>query len=460
VTLRARLTLASGLAVFVALALASAVIYVVVRNQQLDQIDSSLRARVPVISAVAPLDQFRPGAIAVEGTNLGAAGGYSQFVNVNGAPLLPEGEHTNIPFDARTLAVARGEHGPFASDATVGGTHIRIYTASAGPGTGLAVQVVRPLTEMDHLLNHLLLVLALITAGGALLAALLGRMAARATLAPVSRLTEAAEHVAATRDLASRIEAPGPDEIGRLGAAFNEMMAALAAATEAQRQLVADASHELRTPLTSLRTNVEVLAGGRLPQAERDRLLADVRSQLVELSALVGDMIDLARGAETEAEVSDVRLDEVAADAVRRAERDRPRVRFVTDLQPTVVRGAPVRLDRAIFNLLDNAAKWSPSGGVVEVVVRDGTVIVRDHGPGIPEDDLPHVFNRFYRATTARGLPGSGLGLAIVRQVAESHGGAISVANAEGGGAELRLRLPVAETPGEPSASPRAAGVA
>ena len=457
-TLRARLTLASGLAVFVALAVASAVIYVVVRDQELDQIDSSLQARVPVISGVVPLDPFNPGTIAVEGTNLGAAGGYSQFVDLNGATALPKGEHTSIPIDARTLAVARGERGPFLTDMTVAGTHVRVYTAWAG--SGFAVQIVRPLTETDHLLNHLLLVLALITAGGALLAGLLGRMAARATLAPVSRLTEAAEHVAATRDLASRIEAPGPDEIGRLGAAFNEMMAALAAATEAQRQLVADASHELRTPLTSLRTNVEVLAGGRLPEAERDRVLADVRSQLVELTALVGDIIDLARGTETEAEVTDVRLDEVAAGAVRRAERDRPRLRLVTDLQPTVVRGAPVRLDRAISNLLDNAAKWSPPGGAVEVTVRDGCVVVRDHGPGIAEEDLPHVFDRFYRATAARGLPGSGLGLAIVRQVAGSHGGTVTAANAEGGGAELRLQLPLAEETGEAASSPEAAAPA
>jgi two-component system, OmpR family, sensor histidine kinase MprB len=448
VTLRARLTLASGVAVFVALAVASAVIYVVVRNQELDSVNSSLNDRFRAISAaISPADTFGAGLLPPSASNLAMSSGYYQLVDTNGGAWLPRGATGTLPVDAETLAVARDDHPAYITDMTVGGVHVRVLTAYAG--FGLAAQVERPLTETDHLLDRLLLVLALITAGGAILAGLLGRMAARATLAPVRRLTEAAEHVAATRDLASRIEAPGPDEIGRLGAAFNEMMAALAAATEAQRQLVADASHELRTPLTSLRTNVEVLAGGRLPEGERDRVLADVRSQLVELTALVSDIIDLARGTETEADVTDVRLDEVTAGAVRRAERDRPRLRVVTDLQPTVVRGAPVRLDRAISNLLDNAAKWSPPAGVVEVTVRDGSVVVRDHGPGIPEADLAHVFDRFYRATAARGLPGSGLGLAIVRQVAGSHGGTVTAANAEGGGAELRLQLPLAEDTGE-----------
>jgi two-component system sensor histidine kinase MprB len=443
VTLRARLTLASGLAVFVALALASAVIYLVVRNQELDSVNRSLNDRLNAISAAVPAAvDFGSGQLPLSGSNFSVSSGYYQLVDGNGDVARPRGTEGTLPADAQTLAVARNQHGSYISDMTLDGIHMRVLTAYAG--SGWAAQIERPLTETDHLLDRLLLVLGLVTAGGALLAGLLGRLAARATLAPVSRLTEAAEHVAATRDLASRIEAPGPDEIGRLGAAFNEMMAALAAATEAQRQLVADASHELRTPLTSLRTNVEVLAQGRLPEAERDRVLVDVRSQLVELTALVGDIIDLARGTETEADVADVRLDELAAAAVRRAERDRPAVRFVTDLQPTVVHGAPVRLDRAISNLIDNAAKWSPPGGVVEVVVHDGTVTVRDHGPGIPEADLPHVFDRFYRATTARGLPGSGLGLAIVRQVAGSHGGTVSATNAPGGGAELRLELPAA----------------
>jgi two-component system sensor histidine kinase MprB len=225
------------------------------------------------------------------------------------------------------------------------------------------------------------------------------------------------------------------------------MLEALADARRAQRRLVADASHELRTPLTSLRTNLEVLgAEHALAPTDRERLRTDVVAQLEELSVLVGDLIDLAREEEPreDAALQDVRLDELVAHAVARARRHAPVVSFVSDLEPCLVRGAPERLDRAVANLLDNAAKWSPPGATVEVRVRDGAVTVRDHGPGIAAEDLPFVFDRFYRAADARGRAGSGLGLAIVRQVAEAHGGEVSAAPADGGGALLCLRLPLA----------------
>ena len=220
------------------------------------------------------------------------------------------------------------------------------------------------------------------------------------------------------------------------------MLAALEDSARAQRQLVSDASHELRTPLTSLRTNIEVLASDRLlPPGERERLLNDVIEQLGEMTTLISELIDLARGEQQTAEPEDVRLDLVAADAVERARRNRPSVEFVTDLQESVVHGVPSTIERAVANLLDNAAKWSSAGGDVEVGVRDGTVTVRDHGPGIDEEDLPYVFDRFYRARAARGLPGSGLGLAIVRQVAEAHGGTVVAERADGGGTRIVLRL-------------------
>ena len=205
------------------------------------------------------------------------------------------------------------------------------------------------------------------------------------------------------------------------------MLGALEESDRAQRQLVADASHELRTPLTSLRTNIEVLASDRqLPPGERERLLSDVVEQLGEMTTLISELIELARGEQHRVEPEDVRLDLVAAGAVERTRRNRPGVEFRTDLA-RVARSteSPETLDRALGNLLDNAAKWSPPGGEVEVSVRDGEVTVRDHGPGIDEEDLPYVFDRFYRAPSARGLPGSGLGLAIVRQVAQAHGGTV-----------------------------------
>ena len=256
----------------------------------------------------------------------------------------------------------------------------------------------------------------------------------------MSELTGTVEHVAATRDLSQRIAVGGHDEVARLAQRFNEMLAALEASLQAQQQLVADASHELRTPLTSLRTNIEVLARPDVPGEERGQILADARVQLEELTLLVGDLVELAREGEPEAVAEDVRLDRLVEEAVDRA-RTHGGVRFVTSLEPTVVRGVPTKLGRAVSNLLDNAAKWSPPGAEVEVGVRDGEVTVRDHGPGIDPSDLPHVFDRFYRAPSARRLPGSGLGLAIVRQVADLHQGSVTAEPAEGGGTLFRLRL-------------------
>ena len=232
---------------------------------------------------------------------------------------------------------------------------------------------------------------------------------------------------------------------GRPAAAFNGMLTALEDSRQAQRRLVTDASHELRTPLTSLRTNLEVLGRpGALPEADRERLRADLVAQIEELGELVGDLIELARDGEPNGEPHEpLRLDELVGAAVERAQRHAPAVHFASDLEPSEVTGARSRLDRAVANLLDNAAKWSRPGGTVEVVLRDGELTVRDHGPGIADDDLPHVFDRFYRSTAARGRAGSGLGLAIVRHVAEGHGGSVRAEAADGGGALLRLALPI-----------------
>ena len=221
------------------------------------------------------------------------------------------------------------------------------------------------------------------------------------------------------------------------------MLAALEESTRAQRQLVSDASHELRTPLTSLRTNIEVLAGDHaLPVEERQRLLSDVVEQLGEMTTLISELIELGRAEEQAVEPEEVRLDLVTADALERVQRNRPGVVFAAELDESVVRGVPANLERAIGNLLDNAAKWSPPGAHVDVRVADGEVVIRDRGPGIADEDLPYVFDRFYRARTARGMSGSGLGLAIVRKVAEAHGGEVVAERAEGGGTAMTLRLP------------------
>jgi two-component system, OmpR family, sensor histidine kinase MprB len=423
----------------------------------------------------APRGQSRGDAnLVLPAPKLGGATGYVQLIQPNGQVLRSESRSSPLPITAATRAVAAGRRDAFFNDAIVAGTPVRVLTERAGEGG--VWQVALPLNDLDSTLAHLKLVLALVCLGGIALAAALGLLVSRAALVPVRRLTGAAESVARTQDLGHRIEDAGErDELGRLAESFNTMLATLERSRLAQRQLVSDASHELRTPLTSIQANLDALAlGERLPADERTRVVAAAQAQLRELTVLVGDLVDLSKTEVEEVEVEDVRLDLAAAGAIERARLHAPECRFELDAEPCLVRAAPARLDRAIANLLDNACKWNPpsppAGRVddpgrggdpssegtipgqvddavrkddpVEVRVRDGRLQVRDHGPGIATEDLPRVFDRFYRSPSARGLPGSGLGLAIVRQVAEMHGGSVHAANDPGGGARLTLELP------------------
>jgi two-component system sensor histidine kinase MprB len=443
VSFRARLALATAAAVALAVALSAAVVYIVVRDQLRSQVDSSLRQRagdiehIPLNAVDSEHGRFF---LSIPRPLLGGPGGYVQLVTSSGKTSRPDEEDVPLPVTDHVLEVARGTSDAFFTDARAADTHVRVLTFPYA--RGFAVQVTRPLTEVDHSLGRIRTLLLLITAAGVALAAALGLAVARTALAPVRRLTGATENVTKTGDLSERIDAHGQDELSRLASSFNTMLSALEESTRAQQQLVGDASHELRTPLTSLRTNVEVLAGGReLPAGERHRLLTDVVEQLDEMTTLIGELIELARGEREPGQPEEVRLDLVAANALERTRRNRPGIVFETDFEQSLVRGVPESIERAIGNLLDNAAKWSPADGPVEVRVANGEVTVRDHGPGIDEADLPYVFDRFYRASSARGLPGSGLGLAIVRQVAEAHGGEVVAETAEGGGTRMRLRL-------------------
>ena len=434
---RARLALVAAAAVALAIIAASFVIYFVVRGQLLKTVDDSLRTTAAQV-AQTPVHDFQH--FEAPASQLGGAPGYPQIVRADGRVFLPPGQKLALPAGKKVTGVAKGATGTFLADAHVNGTHVRVITFPYAPG--FAVEVARPLTEVDHSLGRIKSLLVLIAGAGIAIAAALGLAVSRAALAPVRRLTAATETVTETGDLSERIDAQGRDELSRLASSFNAMLGALEESTRAQRQLVADASHELRTPLTSLRTNIEVLASDRrLPAGERERLLSDVVEQLGEMTTLIAELIDLARGEQQSAKAEEVRLDLVAADAVERARRNQPAVNFVTQLEESVVHGVPSTIERAVANLLDNAAKWSPPGGDVEVGVHGPAVMVRDHGPGIDEKDLPHVFDRFYRAPSARGMPGSGLGLAIVRQVAEAHGGGVIAERAEGGGTRITLRL-------------------
>jgi two-component system sensor histidine kinase MprB len=441
-TFRARLALVAAAAVALAVVIASFVVYFVVRGQLRGTVDDSLMT-VAARLGTTPIHDFRN--FSPPSSVLGGAPGYPQIVRSDGEVFLPPGRSVKLPVTGNTLDIARSGTGTSLDDAHVNGVHVRVVTfAYRSPFLSdvVAVQIARPLTEVDRSLGRIKNFLILIAGGGIAIAAALGLLVSRAALAPVRRLTTATERVTETGDLSERIDAGGRDEISRLAASFNTMLGALEESTRVQRQLVQDASHELRTPLTSLRTNIEVLASERtLPPGERERLLMDVVDQLGEMTTLISELIELARGEQRTAEAEEVRLDLVAAGAIERARRNRPKIAFTADLQESVVQGVPATIERALGNLIDNAAKWSPPGGEVEIRVRDGQVTVRDHGPGIDEEDLPHVFDRFYRARSARGMPGSGLGLAIVKQVAQAHGGDVVAERAEGGGTRMTLRL-------------------
>ena len=447
-TLRTRLMVTSAAAVAVVVVLASAGVYVAARSALRGEVDDALSRRLQTVSRLqlelpAPpggeplVDRIR---LRLPDEPLGGAEGFIQVVGERGAAEKPSGEDDGLPVEPRTRRVAAGLSDAYFDDMHVGGTHVRVLTAPLEPG--LAIQIARPLDEVDRTLRRLAFILVGFSVAGIGVAGALGGIVTQTALQPVRRLTEATEHVTSTGDLTRRIDAARRDELGRLAASFNTMLAALESSLETQRQLIVDASHELRTPLTSLRTNVEVLGRAEeLPAGERERLLRDVVLQTEELTTLVADLVELARGNDAQEDVEDVRLDVLVEEAVERARRHAPSVRFAVDVEPSVVRGVPRRLARAIGNLLDNAAKWSPPDGVVEVQSRAGTVIVRDHGAGIADADLPHIFDRFYRSPAARSLPGSGLGLAIVRDVAEAHGGTVTAERPDGGGALFRLDL-------------------
>ena len=455
--LRTRLTLLAAGVVGITVVLASVVCYLAMRGELRDQVDEALDRQGGLVVRVPGEGEMIAGAadriaqrLPSPSPRAGGAAPYVQFLDAEGNISgrldagLPE-----IPVTARDRRVAAGKAKGYLSDREVDGDHVRVSTVDTMGGG--AFQLGRSLADVDATLSSLRWVLIALCVAGTALAAALGRLFSRPVMQPVTDLTDAAQHITATEDLARRVDVHGDDEVGRMAARFNTMLdtlegsrAALDDSVEAQRRLVADASHELRTPVTSLRTNVEVLlAGHDLPESARRRLLEDVREQTEELSALITDVIELARGEAPVSGVEDVRLDDLVRDTVARVERHHPGTEFRCTFEPSVVEGLPDRLGRAVGNLLDNAAKYGPAGGVVEVGVAGGEVTVRDFGPGVPAAEAPFVFDRFYRGAGARGRGGSGLGLAIVRQVAEAHGGSVAVK-----GSLFTLRLPSAAVEG------------
>jgi two-component system sensor histidine kinase MprB len=422
-SLRVRLTLAAATVVAAVVAAASVTTYFVMRHELYSQVDKELAQH-----AQDPREVFRgPSPF---------GGDYVSLINPTGS--LAAG--LQIPIDSTIRTVALGRAHTHYRDARVQGYHVReIVVPLSGGG---AVVVSRVVSYIDHDLSRLRLILGLVSLGGIAAAALAGALVSRATLAPVRRLTAAAERIAETGDPSERVPEGGRGELSRLGTSFNTMLEALEDAIETQRRFVADASHELRTPLTSMQTNIEVLKQQeRLDPSARQRLFDDLQREAHEMRDLIGGLLELARGDGTGVEQTSFRFDELAERVVERARSRFPDLTFDAQLEPTTLTGSSDRLERAVWNLLENAGKWSAPGSSVEVSLAGGELTVRDHGPGIAPEDREHVFDRFYRSAAARSLPGSGLGLAIVREVAEAHGGTVEADDAPGGGAILRLRL-------------------
>ena len=443
-SLRRRIALAAALAVAAVTVAISVVGYVSTRSHLIGEVQDQLQrlaqgALRPHAEEGGPPEggPTGPG----QGFHLpgpaerGGARGIFQVVEPDGTITLNGG----LPVSQQVLGIAHRGSGSTFYETPVGDTRYEVYAVWDAPDQHV-VQVALPLTETNSVLDGLLLPYGLLIAGGVVLAAVLGLGISRTALRPIDRFVRRTEAVTSELEHPRPLEETGPTELRRLAASFNQTLDALQRSIESQRNLVADASHELRTPIAALRSNIQIfLESDRLPEQDRESLQDSILAELDELTQLVDNVVELARGSSPNAHREPVELDTVVRDAVERTHRRAPSLDFRLELEPTVVQGAADRISRAVSNVIDNARKWSPAGAAIDVRLHDGVLTVRDHGPGFAESDLPHVFDRFYRAADARRLPGSGLGLAIVNQAARAHGGTATAANAPDGGAVIQV---------------------
>jgi two-component system sensor histidine kinase MprB len=448
-SLASRVTWLTTIAVAVTVTGVAFAAYATVRMQSLHSLDDSLHSRAAQAAHADTLDALSREEIPPWA--LGAADVKIVFLDaVNNTARPDNAASAADEISHSEMQVALGRQPWSARTVLIDGERYRMVAVPAQ--TGEALILAQSLEPTDRMLDRLGLVMLLFGLAGSIGAGLAGWAVARNGLRPVRRLTTAVEEIARTEQL-DPIPVEGRDEVARLAMAFNSMLTALSASQARQRQLVADAGHELRTPLTSLRTNLDLLAQAdsstRLSAESRQELLADVRGQIHEMTTLIGDLVELAREDPNTPAVEPVELAAVVSQAVTRVRRRSTTVEFVVHTEPWWVTGDAAALERAITNLLDNAAKWSPAGGQVAIALSQGVVTVRDQGQGISEVDLPHVFDRFYRSTESRGLPGSGLGLSIVKAVADRHGGSVWAGTAPEGGAELRFEVPGSMAPPE-----------
>ena len=434
---RLRIALLTAAAVAVAAIGASVAMYVVVQDQLLKQVDDTL-SKTALVGGPG-----RGGPFGDRGPQLvtGRQDVFGQIVDSSGNIVQADlGVAVPSLVTQDVKDVAAGKRDGFLATAISQDYRVRVLVRPIA--NGRALEVAKSLEDIDGALTQTRVTLAEFALGAILLAAILGLLIARTALAPVKLLTKTVEEVTRTRDLSRRVAASGRDELSRLGTSFDAMLGQLETSLRSQRQLVSDAGHELRTPLTSLRTNLELLERGQPSDPlERQQLLGDLVRQMERLTALVGDLIEVARDEEAPMPFEELRLDEVVHEVVDDVSFRYPKVHFVVTAAPSTVRGVKVRVARAITNLLDNAAKYSPTGALVEIAVANGEVTVRDHGPGVAAEDASRVFDRFWRSNDVRQTPGSGLGLAIVKDVAESHGGSVTLERPSDGGARFRLRL-------------------
>lgn len=432
---RVRITLLVSLAVAVAVVGASFAVYYIDKHEQFEQVDGELSASRSVPPLALKLGRAPAQELLKEGPR---AASHIVRMRAGTTQIVLPRSRTAVMVKIGKQAGGIGPSTQFSTE-KIGGVRSRVLTLFVA---GREVQISTSLLDVDRNLARLRWLLVAVSIGGVALAALLAALVAGRVIAPLRRLTEQTEGIVETGDLSRRVVQPGNDEVSRLSRRLDELLASLDASLRTQRQLVADASHELRTPIATLRANVELLSAPKaLDPRERAEIRADVHEELEAMTQLVSELVELARGEESDVVPCDFRLDEIVRTAVDRAARRSPRSAFRTRLEPTTVTGVPERIDRAVSNLLDNARKWSPDGEPVDVAVHDGVVEVRDRGPGIDDSDRPLVFNRFYRSAEARGMPGAGLGLAIVKQITDAHGGEITIDRAPGGGAILRLQL-------------------
>lgn len=451
-TFRTRLAAIASFAVAAVVLTIAAISFIGIRHIVYTTVDNSLTAQ-----ANSAIDSAEKSLVMTPGAFYGAT---AVVVEAGGS-----GQGDVLPATAHVLAVAGGRSGPFFVNVSIDGvaqrelvTHIpwgiNVRTTSGqivSVPEGGALQLATPLTEVNRELEILLWSVLGAAAVGIVVAALLGLAVARAALRPLDELTVAVEQISETLDVATRLDPGSSDELGRLRRAFNRLLEVVDSSQASQRQLIMDASHELRTPLTSLRTNVELVPRiAELPPEEGELLYADILTEVDELSHLIGNLTELVRGDQSPSLKEVFQLDEVVGRAVSAAAvygRSRE-IQLTVDIGPSTVFGHPDGIERAITNLLSNAIKWGPVASTVEVVSAEGTVTVRDEGPGVAPEDLAHIFDRFYRARQARGLPGSGLGLAIVAQAVRTDGGSVAVRNRESGGAEFEISLPVLDVDG------------